>query len=92
MKTNILLFLTLLSVIISSCKRDIDKTVSINCDNIYTNDTHPRRVAYQEVIDKYIKKGLPGISVLIQDSDGVWSSSAGFADLERQIPFTHCHI
>ncbi len=84
--------LLLVITIFSSCKRDIDDTVTLSCDNSYANPTHPKSGIYQDVVDKYIKKGLPGMSVLIQDSNGIWCNSSGYADLERQIPFTTCHI
>ncbi len=80
------------ALLFSACKRDVKSTKNISCDNIYSNPAHPKSALYQNVIDKYVKKGLPGISALLADSNGIWCGAAGYADLEHQIAFTPCHI
>lgn len=56
------------------------------------NASHPKGAAIQATMDKYIRLGLPGMTILISDDDGIWVASAGFADLENQIPMQPCHI
>lgn len=75
-----------------SCKKDIEPTNSLTCVYIDSSSLHTKNPAYQSVIDKYISKGLPGISVLISDSNGMWIGSGGFADINNKIKFTPCHI
>ena len=53
---------------------------------------HPKAAEYHAVIDKYIKAGLPGISVLIRDENGIWVGSGGLADIDKGIPMLPCHI
>jgi D-alanyl-D-alanine carboxypeptidase len=92
MTLRVLIILSIVLLIVSSCRRAIDDTIKLDCTNAFNNPTHPKAILYQSIIDHYVEKGIPGISILIKDSDGVWCSSSGYADLEQKIPFTPCHI
>lgn len=59
---------------------------------IAMNPAHPKANAFQAKMDEYISQGIPGATVLIADSSGVWYSSSGFADLESSISMEPCHI
>lgn len=52
---------------------------------------HPKSQAFQSILDAYVIKGLPGISALVKDENGVWIGYAGKADIGKNIPFTPCH-
>ena len=65
------------------CAADVGLTI---------NPDHPKAAAIQALLDEYTAKGLPGISVLVDDEDGTWMGSAGYADLENQIPMQPCHM
>lgn len=52
---------------------------------------HPKAQVLQSILDTYVKKGLPGISALVRDEDGLWVGYSGKADIGRNIPFTPCH-
>jgi D-alanyl-D-alanine carboxypeptidase len=39
-------------------------------------------------LEKYQKKGLPGISLLVHDTNGTWVESIGKADIEKNISFS----
>ncbi|MBX2896000.1 MAG: beta-lactamase family protein [Cyclobacteriaceae bacterium] len=52
---------------------------------------HSKADVYQSILDKYVMKGLPGISALVRDEEGTWIGYAGKADLDRKIPFMPCH-
>jgi CubicO group peptidase (beta-lactamase class C family) len=77
----------------SSCQREnILPTQSIICpakDSIFQ---HPKHAIFNAIIDKYIRLGLPGISVLAEDSSGVYLGSGGFADIDKGIAYSPCHI
>lgn len=55
-------------------------------------DLHPKALAYQAVLDQYVKAGLPGMAVLIRDSHGLWYGAAGMADIENGIAMQPCHV
>ncbi|MDX1910657.1 MAG: serine hydrolase domain-containing protein [Saprospiraceae bacterium] len=72
-----------------SCKKDIGHTT----DCMPTPATaHPKAALYQSVLDLHIAKGLPGLSALIRDKDGVWVGAAGMADISKGIEMKPCMV
>jgi len=64
---------------------------SENCT--YTPGTaHPKAAVYQSVLDKYTSNGLPGISALIRDEDGVWVGASGKADIGKHVDMSPCTV
>ncbi len=53
---------------------------------------HPKAQRLQTLLSKYIKKGLPGITLLIRDHHGEWAGSAGMADIGRNVPMSPCMV
>ncbi len=79
--------------IISSCKKDeISHTGDCKC--LYTDvvSAHPKALVLQTLIDRYTKKGLPGIALLIRDQNGIWAGASGYADIEKKVKMKACHI
>lgn len=62
-----------------------------NCSST-PSATHPKAAVYQAVIDKYTALGLPGISILIRDNNGVWVSASGKADIGKNIDMAPCTV
>jgi len=92
-KVITILIISLTILFAYSCKKaNIEPSVNTDCSYADSSASHPKNAALLAVIDKYIKLGLPGISILIEDSNGVWVGSGGYADIENNIPFTPCHI
>jgi D-alanyl-D-alanine carboxypeptidase len=90
---NKILLISVFAMMLFSCKKEaIVKTENIDCSYADSSLAHPKNALFQGVIDKYIKLGLPGMSVFVEDSSGVWVGSGGYADIENNIPFTPCHI
>lgn len=87
------LIITLL-LMLSACDRvSIQPTEVCTPDAAFSiNETHPKGAQIQAIMDKYIAKGLPGMTVLINDDNGFWYASAGYADLENGIKMQPCHI
>lgn len=88
-RTSLVLSLALL---FSTCSREIEPTVNLNCYNPYEGQFHPKAAEFQSIINGYIKQGLPGISLLVEDENGVYVVVSGKADIEKDINFTPCHI
>lgn len=87
------IFLTLLLALFAGCKKaDVTKSVACNSDYADSSYKHPDRVLYQQILDKYHKKGLPGIAVLIEDENGIWMGSAGNADIKEGVDFRPCTV
>ncbi len=81
---------TILSLLFYSCqKAQIRRTTTIGVNSPWTDSSsrHPKNTALLNMLDKYKKKGLPGISLLVRDASGTWVGSAGKADLINDIDF-----
>lgn len=90
---NISLLIIGLSSFMSCSKVDIPPTTTCTDDvSFVINENHPKAAAIQTLMNDYIAQGLPGMSVLINDDDGFWIASAGFADIENQIMMQPCHV
>ena len=87
-KLFILCFVVILAFY--SCRKaQIVQTRSIgqDCPWVDTSSRHPKNVALQSLVDKYKRKGLPGISLLVKDNNGTWIGAAGKADIKNNIDF-----
>ena len=62
-----------------------------NCS--YTpGPVHPKAAIYQAILDQYTANGLPGISALIRDNDGVWVGASGKADIGKNVDMSPCTV
>ncbi len=91
---NILNKITIVLILFAffSCKKNIEPTTQLVCNFADSGQVHAKSASFQGIIDKYVKKGLPGISVLVEDSTGTWVGSGGYADIKNDIKFQPCHI
>ena len=84
------LVIALSMMITTSCKKpQIMQTRSIGEGSPWkdSSNLHPRNTALQSLLEKYRRKGLPGISLLISDKSGTWIGATGKADIENDIDF-----
>lgn len=90
MKKQIIIAAAILAIV--SCKKaDIGETSPCTYNsNADTSIKHPKAARWQGIMDKYLKKGLPGMAILIEDENGEWISSGGYADIEKEVKFMPC--
>jgi D-alanyl-D-alanine carboxypeptidase len=84
------IFIIFLLLSLVGCRKDIvshTNPSAIQSPWPDKSSQHPKNVAFQSLLDKYNKKGLPGISLLVSDKDGIWSGAAGKADIEKNVDF-----
>jgi len=62
------------------------------CGSGAPTGSHPKATAYQAVLNKYVRRGMPGVSVSIQDAQGTWTGAAGKADIAKNVPMQSCHL
>lgn len=87
------LLILIFSMLVACNRVSIEPTVACTADSEFTiNANHPKAAQIQSIMDKYVAKGLPGMTILINDDDGFWFASAGFADIENGIGMQPCHI
>jgi D-alanyl-D-alanine carboxypeptidase len=77
-----------------SCEKSFIEPTStcVNDASIVVNENHPKGAKLQAKIEEYIAKGIPGMTILINDDNGFWINSGGFADIENGIEMQPCHI
>jgi D-alanyl-D-alanine carboxypeptidase len=75
---------------LSGCADVATPDGDIACDADFA--AHPRHAELQAIVDDRVANGLPGLAVAVRTPDGVWQGTAGYADLERQIALTPCHV
>ncbi len=56
-----------------------------------TSNAHPKNAKFTELVNNLLKAGVPGVSMVIEDSSGLWSKSIGLADIENKVPLSLCH-
>ena len=82
--------LLLLAFSMVSCKKELIEQTENTAPPIPWADSsslHPKNTQFKELLEKYRLKGLPGISLLVNDQNGTWVGSTGKADIEKNIPF-----
>ena len=85
---NILLLILLLSLF--ACRKaQIGPTKSIGIAATWNDSSsrHPKNAAFKALLEKYRAKGLPGLSLLVNDIKGTWIGASGKADIGNNIDF-----
>ncbi len=75
----------LISVFSVSCEKE---AINQSCGTNYSG--HPKNEKYLAVLEKYIDKGLTGISVTVHTPQEIWTGATGFANVEEQLNLTPC--
>jgi len=99
MKLIYIVFVGLLvSLVLTNCQDDTIKPSSI-CEYdatleplVDSSASHPRANDYQNIVDKYVSLGLPGIVLMIEDTNGIWIGYGGKADIENNIDMLPCTV
>ena len=94
-KVLTVIILALAGFLMTSCSSDeIKKPVALDCpveeNPLFQSNT--KSIAYRTILDDFVRRGLPGISLLVKDSSGFFIGSAGMADIAGNIPMQPCHI
>lgn len=89
-----LFLLAVCLLIFTACKKEIPPTFP---DSPFlgwhdSSSIHPKNAIFSNLIKKYSKLGLPGLSLMITDKNGTWIGSAGKADLKMNVDFAPCQI
>ena len=95
MKCKLFIIVSFVSAVLlnSRCKKaEIVNTKDTGCSFADSSSKHPKYLALNALMQKYIRKGLPGMSILIQDSNGVCVGSCGLADIESSVKFSPCQV
>jgi D-alanyl-D-alanine carboxypeptidase len=89
------LFIVFALTLLISCKRKMPIGGTLACvynNELAINNTHPKAAEMQTIMNKYIAKGIPGMTLLVHDANGFYIKSAGYADVENNITMQPCHV
>jgi D-alanyl-D-alanine carboxypeptidase len=91
MKSINLLFLMIMAC---SCAQQIITPVqSCVLEMTPTNDHHPKAEKLQALLDEYVQKGLPGISMVVYTpEEGQWMGVSGVSRIEDATPMQTCNV
>lgn len=80
--------------LMTSCSKEDKIKDTLNCTPLANDSSsmHPKAIMFQTVLNDFVKRGLPGISVAIRDRNGLWLGSAGKADIAHDIDMQTCHV
>lgn len=78
-------------LLMTSCQKRDDLSSTEVC-TIEAPAAHSKGADVQDLMDKYQALGMPGISILIKDAEGVWYGSSGYADIDKGIKMQPCHV
>lgn len=95
MKSRYILIATMLSVLfVFSCTEEFFEPVeSCSFTESTDNATNPYSDLYQQVLDDYIKNGIPGISIAVETPEhGWWVGCSGMASIEEDEKLKSCHL
>ena len=78
-------------LIISSCKKQ-DLQINNPTDCTFISADHPLNDTLSKVINRFVKSGIPGITIAIKDANGTWMKSAGFSKIETLNLMAPCNV
>lgn len=56
------------------------------------NNTYVQGDKLQEIISRYTKLGIPGISMSVRKGNQHWEGASGFASIEKRVALQTCHL
>jgi D-alanyl-D-alanine carboxypeptidase len=73
----------------SCTKPFVESTTAKTITSPWTDSSskHPDGTVFRNLIEKYHKQGLPGISLLVRNNKGTWYGATGKSDIEHNISF-----
>lgn len=93
MKKRYLIFAGLLALQVA-CEPVDQQVATATCqETAPVNQTYSKGAAILQLLDTYIRKGLPGIAVAVYTpAQGYWTGASGYANLERKTKMQGCHL
>lgn len=77
--------------ILASCAELNLATRQLDCTPISAN-TYSKGAQLQEILTRYAKLGIPGVSLAVQKGTQYWEGAAGFASIEQKTLLQPCHL
>jgi D-alanyl-D-alanine carboxypeptidase len=79
----------------NACKPHPARIDTVSCITNFgftdSSASHPKNALYQSLLDNLKKGGIPGATLMIEDSSGLWYKSMGKADIDANVDLAPCH-
>lgn len=85
-------FVALLGACIKSDSHVATNTCNIDFTSSDSSAQHPKNAELTQLITDLTNTGVPGVSVMLEDENGLWFKSSGYADLNNKTPMAPCHL
>ncbi len=82
-------------VLLAGCRQDLPDAGHAACaDNpADSSSRHPLHAQYQGILEKYTRRGLPGVVALVYTpTSGTWMGTAGYSRLETKAAMQPCSV
>jgi D-alanyl-D-alanine carboxypeptidase len=80
---------------LNACKQHPARTATLPCTANFgfvdSSSANPKNALYQSLLDNLKKGGIPGATLMIEDSNGLWYQSLGKADIDANVDLAPCH-
>lgn len=77
----------------ASCTMDVPTPIESPLETWDTAlNTHPDGPALQDLLDRYVREGLPGVVLFVRTPQGQWNGAAGYAKIETAEPMLPTHL
>jgi hypothetical protein len=88
--------ISIIAIVGFGCKQHASRTATESCaiadfGFADSSSNHPRASTYKAMAEQLVDAGIPGISIMIQDSAGLWFGAYGKADLQSNTSMQPCH-
>lgn len=83
--STVALTLVLLANTLTSCKKAVYETDAIDPSGAFPiNSGHPMKDSIWHLVQKHISRGIPGMQVIVKNSDGWFLANGGFSKIETK--------
>jgi D-alanyl-D-alanine carboxypeptidase len=88
-----IILLVVLTTFLFQCEKEdwMDATIACTFSEPF-NSAHSKAIELQNLMDKYTRFGIPGISAAIYSDEGFWVGTSGFSKIEGKILMQPCHL
>ncbi len=84
-------YVLIVPILFFSCAELDLSTSAASCSNVINNN-YLQSDQLQEIISRYTKLGIPGVSMAIRKGNEYWTGAAGFAKIEDRIAMQPCNL
>ena len=92
-QTRLLTSVLAIALLTASCTLNINEPVEPPSETWDPSlNTHTEGSALQDLLNRYVDEGLPGVVLFVRSPQGQWNGAAGYAKIETAEPMLPTHL